>query len=61
MKTSTKPQAQMLNVKRLTVYLDAALDKQVRELAQQEDRPLSTIAERAFRAYVSMSSLKHAQ
>ena len=45
-----------LNVKRLTVYLEPALDSQIRQLAKIEDRSLSNIAERSFRAYLSMAA-----
>lgn len=41
-----------LNVKRLTVYLSTEVDRRLRRRAQQEDRPISTIAEYAFLAYL---------
>ncbi len=50
------PQKYELHVKRLTVYLDPTLDAQIRQLSKLEDRSLSNVAERAFRAYISLSS-----
>lgn len=45
-----------LHVKRLTVYLPADVDQQFRSRAKIEDRELSTLAERAFRAYLAMQA-----
>ncbi len=45
-----------LNVKRLTVYIHPSIDSQIRKLAKLEDRSLSSLAERSFRAYLSMAT-----
>lgn len=47
-----------LIVKRLTVYVDPEIDERLREKAVREDRPLSTIAERAFRRDLRMPLMK---
>ena len=39
--------------KRLTVYINPSLDSRIRKIAKLEERPLSSVAERAFRAYLS--------
>jgi len=50
-----RPPKKILHVKRLTVYLEKNLDQQIREVAKAEDRPISTVAERAFRNYLALT------
>jgi predicted transcriptional regulator len=45
----------ILHVKRLTVYLSKDLDRRIRDQARSEDRPISTVAERAFRGYLELT------
>ena len=44
-------------VQRFTVYLPSSIDKEVREVAKRDERPLSWHAEKAFRLY--LATLEH--